>query len=261
MHLERLMSILEVVGQRGTARVTDICTALDLPRPTAYRLVKDLVEAGLLEPDTPGTFALGARIRRLAVSDTDDRHILDVAAPVLRAASDRLGVTFFLSSLRGRSVEIVHVEPPRTGVSYLHPGLGRRPLHACSCAKAVAAFAPIALIDPGFEARMRAYTEFTLTRLSDLEEDLADVRRRGWAECVEEIERGMCSVAAPLATSGDLALTSIGGAGSSRVMGAAFRAELGAELIELARQISARLIRARPQPASSIPSDGSGTQA
>ncbi|MFV1875701.1 helix-turn-helix domain-containing protein [Nioella sp.] len=50
MHLERLILILEIVGQKGTATVAEICTHSDLPKPTAYRLVQDLVGVGLLEP-------------------------------------------------------------------------------------------------------------------------------------------------------------------------------------------------------------------
>jgi len=48
MHLERLTFILEVVGQKGEATVTEICAHSDLPKPSAYRLVQDLVGVGLL---------------------------------------------------------------------------------------------------------------------------------------------------------------------------------------------------------------------
>ncbi|MEL0285858.1 MAG: helix-turn-helix domain-containing protein, partial [Paracoccaceae bacterium] len=41
MHLERLTFILEVVGQKGEATVTEICAHSDLPKPSAYRLVQD----------------------------------------------------------------------------------------------------------------------------------------------------------------------------------------------------------------------------
>ena len=38
MHLERLTSILEIVGQKGAATVAEICVHADLPKPSAYRL-------------------------------------------------------------------------------------------------------------------------------------------------------------------------------------------------------------------------------
>ena len=60
----------------------------------------------------------------------------------------------------------------------------------------------------------------------------------GFAECVEEIERGMCSVAAPLSQDGLGATMSIGSTGSTRVFDVAFRTKLGAELCRLAGQVS-----------------------
>ena len=130
------------------------------------------------------------------------------------------------------------METPTTGVSFLHPGLGPRPLHACSCSKAVAAFSEEPLLAEGLKGRLKSYTEFTKTRAEDLEAEFAVIRDRGYAECVEEIERGMCSVAVPLARGGPGASMSIGAAGSARVFSRAFRAEIGADLADMAGRLS-----------------------
>jgi DNA-binding IclR family transcriptional regulator len=241
MHLERLTAILEIVGQKGEATVTDICAHSDLPKPSAYRLVQDLVGVGLLEPVARGTFTIGSRLKRITQSDHSDRALLEMIAPTLKQAASKHGTAFFLSRLRGRSVEIIHVETPDTGVSYLHPGLGKRPLHACSCSKAVAAFSPDQLLSGDLEGRLRAYTEFTLTSVEDLKTEFETIRKRGFAECVEEIERGMCSVAAPLAPSGPGATMSIGATGSVRVFTPAFREKLGPQIAQIAHEMSANL--------------------
>jgi IclR family acetate operon transcriptional repressor len=241
MHLERLTFILEVVGQKGEATVADICAHSDLPKPSAYRLVQDLVSVGLLEPVARGQFTIGSRLKRITQSDHSDRALLEVIAPALKQAATQYGTAFFLSRLRGRSVEIVHVETPDTGVSYLHPGLGKRPLHACSCSKAVAAFSPDLYLTSDMEGQLRAYTEFTLTNVHDLEAEFETIRERGFAECVEEIERGMCSVAAPVAPSGPGATMSIGATGSVRVFTSAFREKFGPQVTQIAREVSASL--------------------
>ena len=241
MHLERLTLILEVVGQKGEATVADICAHSDLPKPSAYRLVQDLVAAGLLEPVAKGKFAIGARLKMIGQSDQSDQAILDVIAPALKQAAAETGAAFFLSRLRGKSVEIIHVETPDTGVSYLHPGLGKRPLHACSCSKAVAAFSPDLFLTAEMEGQLRAYTEFTLTNVKDLEAEFEAIRKLGFAECVEEIERGMCSVAAPLASSGPGATMSIGATGSVRVFTPSFRENLGPQIVQIASDMSRSL--------------------
>ena len=243
MHLERLTLILEIVGQKGEATVADICGHSDLPKATAYRLVQDLVGTGLLEPVARGGFMIGTRLKRVVQSDQSDETLIELVAPSLKQAAMTHGAAFFLSRLRGRAVEIIHVETPDTGVSFLHPGLGKRPLHACSCSKAIVAFSPEVLASQSLAGRLKAYTEFTLTRFEDLEAELEQIRGRGYAECVEEIERGMCSVAAPLGHTGPGATMSIGATGSTRVFSPAFRASIGEAMTQIARDIETGLYR------------------
>lgn len=247
MHLERLALILEIVGQKGEATVADICAHSDVPKPSAYRLVQDLAGAGLLDPVARGRFVVGNRLKRITETDLSDQILLDTIAPVLGQAADDHGAAFFLSRLRGRVVEIIHVETPDTGVSFLHPGLGKRPLHACSCSKAVAAFSPD--VAKTVAVRLKAYTEFTLTDHDDLEAEFGLIRKRGYAECVEEIERGMCSVAAPLGPSQHAPTMSIGATGSLRVFTPTFREKTGRELIRIADELEGRLGWGQLEPA------------
>jgi len=247
VHLERLALILEIVGQKGEATVADICAHSDVPKPSAYRLVHDLTGAGLLDPVAKGRFVVGNRLKRITATDLSDQVLIDAVAPVLREAANEHGAAFFLSRLRGNVVEIIHVETPGTGVSFLHPGLGKRPLHACSCSKAVAAFSPeVARTVAG---RLKAYTEFTLTEHDDLQAEFGLIRRRGYAECVEEIERGMCSVAAPLGPSESAPTMSIGATGSIRVFTPTFRETMGRDLMRIADELVGRLGCAASRPA------------
>ena len=255
MHLERLTMILEIVGQKGETTMADILAHSDLPRPSAYRLVSDLVGAGLIEPVAKGRFTIGTRLRRIVQSDASDAALINLVSPILKQAANAKGVAFFLSRLRGNAVEIIHVETPETGVSFLHPGLGKRPLHACSCSKAVLAFNPGLDVPKGLEGQLKAYTDVTLTRLEDLEAELETIRARGYAECVEEIERGMCSVAAPLGQTGFGSTLSIGATGSTRVFLPAFRSKLGTHIVALASEtyeklgaIDAQLTQDEPLP-------------
>ena len=237
MHLERLIIILEIVGQKGQATVAEICAHSGLPKPSAYRLVQDLVAAGLLDASTRGQFSLGTRLLQIAQRDHSDAALLDLIAPQLAAAAERFGAAFFLSRLRGRSVEIIHVETPQNGVSYLHPGTGKRPLHACSCSKAIAAISPDLVSKEALTGQLKAYTDLTITDFAALEAELSAIRMRGYAECIEELERGICSVAATLARRGPGATLSIGATGSTRVFTPETRKRIGNALLEMAQQL------------------------
>jgi len=241
MHLERLALILEVVGQKGRATVADICAQSDLPKPTAYRLVQDLVSSGFLETPARGQFALGTRLNNITLSDYSDPALLEVIAPVLTAAASEYGAAFFLSRLRGHWVEIIHVATPQTGVSYLHPGIGKRPMHACSCAKAIAAVSPSLLSHDELNGKLKQYTERTITNKTDLAHDLDTIRARGYAECVEELERGISSVATTLSKTGVGSTIAIGATASVRVFTPAMRVKIGQALTDMSRDLSSSL--------------------
>lgn len=244
MYLERVTLILEIIGQKGEATVADICAHSDLPKASAYRLVQDLVAVGLIEPVANGRFSVGSRLKRVLLTDQSDPALVEIIGPLLKQAASDKGVAFFLARLRGRAVEIIHVETPENGVSYLHPGLGKRPLHACSCGKAIVAFNNDLDLSAEIEKRLKAYTEFTLMSIDDLATELQAIRQSGYAECVEELERGMCSVAAPLPTSGVPGLDAtiaIGATGPVRVFTPKFRADIGAACIRLAKAASDKL--------------------
>lgn len=241
MYLERLTLILEIVGQAGRATVAEICAQSDLPKPSVYRLVQDLVASGLLESPSRGEFAIGTRMKRIALSDHSDHALTEIIAPVIARAANDFGAAFFLSRLRGNGVEIIHAATPETGVSYLHPGLGKRPLHACSCAKAIAALSPELWSHAALNGQLRSFTARTITSREKLDAEFAIIRARGYAECVEELERGISSVATTLTGTGIGATVSIGATASVRVFSPATRKTIGAALVAMAAELSSAL--------------------
>ena len=144
MHLDRLVSVLEAVARAGRAvSPVDVQRATNIPRPTCYRLLQSLAAYRLLdESDGESRYVIGDRLKRIAFLGQPDVDVCQAAAPALREAAIRIGEAVFLSRSRDRTVEIIHVETPVDAArSFVHPGLGNRPMHACSCSKAIAAFA------------------------------------------------------------------------------------------------------------------------
>jgi len=201
-------------------------------------LLRDLVDSGLLQLEPERRYSVGSRLKSIAAVDQSDRDIATIAAPLLRKAADDNGAAFFLSRARGTGVEIIHVETPSDNkVSYLHPGLGFRPMHACSCAKVVAAYSDQALLRKSLAGNLRAYTEFTHTDASDVEAEFEVIRQQGYAECVQEIELGICSVAAPVLQKQQNCTLSIGATGSLRRFSEDHRKQLGTRLKEYATRL------------------------
>ncbi|HHS82441.1 MAG TPA: IclR family transcriptional regulator [Devosia sp.] len=241
MHFERLIALLELIAAAGRpVSVAELQRATNLPRPTCYRLLQTLAQHRLIvAPNDDGRYLIGDRLIRIALLGTSDADICQAAAPVLRKAAAQLGDSVFLSRLRRGEVEIIHVEPPDDpSRPYIHPGLGRRPLHACSCAKAIAAFAEPAFQQQLLNDDLARFTEHTKTRPEDIRTELDSIVRKGYAECNQEIETGIASVAAPVRL-GNVGVTfSVGATGSARKFSTRYREKIGGKLTEISEEVS-----------------------
>ncbi|MDE0280703.1 MAG: IclR family transcriptional regulator [Gammaproteobacteria bacterium] len=248
MHLDRLISILEAIAIAGRPlSPTEVTLATGLPRPTCYRLLQTLAEHRLLDecPDSP-RYLIGNRLKRIFLLGNSDADVSQAAAPALKEAAIEFGEAVFFSRFKDKSVEIIRVETPiDTARSFIHPGLGKRPLHACSCSKAIAAFADDSFQQEILSSPLRAYTGKTKTQADKVEREFAEIRERGFAECVEEIEVGVSSVAVPIRL-GNLGVPfSVGATGPIRRFTDSHRQKIGQGLVDVANQIVASLQLAR----------------
>jgi len=246
MRLDRLLLVLEAIALAGKPlTAAEVHEMTELPVPTCYRLLQVLKQQRLLETAEHGNgFVIGARLRRIAELSATDKDLSTLAAPVLSSATERFGAAVFLSRFRQQGVSIIHVETPADAAqSYIHPGLGFRPMHACSCSKVIAAFADTSFRELILGGPKKAYTPQTLTQRKALEEEFQRIQKAGYAECVEEIEVGVSSVAAPVYSGDQGAVFSVGTIGSMRRFTTRHRHSVGRKLIGIANELSAILDR------------------
>lgn len=238
------MKLLESVALAGNPiSATQLQQITQLPLPTCYRALQALTEQEFLEdPGNNKRYVISRRVKRIAAIATTDTDASEKSAPLLLDATNRLGDTVFLSRFKNAGVSIIHVETPSDpAIAHIHPGLGYRPLHACSCSKAIAAFSDSSFQTSVLNGQMKAYTAQTHTDRSMLEREFEAIRKKGYAECVEELEVGVTSVAAPVQIAGHGALFSVGAIGPVRRLKPNYRKKLGNQLIELANEIEQML--------------------
>ena len=216
MQLERLINILEMTAAAGRpVSAARLQKATNLPRPTCYRLVQTLTNHRLLDVhDDEGRYVVGERLIRLASLGKSDIDVRRATAGAIREAAIHLGDATFLARLRNTQVEIIHVETPiDPEIPFVHPGLGLRPMHACSSAKAIAAFAGKDLQSHIFRNTFEKFNTNSHTRPDTLRNEFEKIRKDGFAVCDEEIQLGISSVAAPVRF-GDIGVTfSVGAVG------------------------------------------------
>lgn len=241
--LERGVDLLFLFVEASTLGVRDIAERLDVPVSTAYRFVRTLRDKGLLEQD-PATrkYQLGLRLLALETPILRQLDVRRVALPHMEALAQYCHETVQLTLRRGfQGVCIEIVESPEP--LRVAPSRGQSvPLHSGALAKAILAFLPRPEIDRYLTSGpLQRFTSHTITDPTRLGEELARIRKRGYAVSTQEVYVGAGGVAAPVFDSTRRAVASLGVSGPLHRLTGAKIAEIAPEVLRHAEKLSAEL--------------------
>lgn len=196
--LTRVMRILEVFATTPSPSIADVARAADLPVSTAHRLVREMVDHGLLERDDDRRLHMGVRLWELSVRSHRVLGLRDAALPYMEDLRAVVRHDVEISVLGG--TEVLYIE--RLGARGAVPNLARTaerlPLHACSAGHVLLAHAPADLQDVVLARPLEAYTPQTVTDPARLRRTLGTVRRLGYSVAPGLITPGAKGVAVPL---------------------------------------------------------------
>jgi DNA-binding IclR family transcriptional regulator len=195
------LAILDMFERdRPVIGLADIASRLDVHRSNASRLAATLASAGYLEPaGEPGKYRLAGKVAALGELAAVSTELRRATLPGLRDLVGELGETGHLAVLEGDEAVTVDVVDGWHSVR-MHSWVGKRsPAHCSSMGKALLAGLPpgeLAALYRG--TRLEARTPGSITSRRGLERALAEVRSHGYAQDLEELEAGLCCVAAPV---------------------------------------------------------------
>jgi len=244
--LNRYTEILEATAASGRpVSVSDLVRLSGLPRATVYRLASSLEKTGLLQKSGGGRFfEIGYRLRRLNCAGLPDQDIRNAVQDLMIRTACRWGETIFMGRLRGVEVELILAEVPRENArAHIYPGLGLRPLHACSSAKAILAFKPMEFVSSLVNEQSTRFTDRTITDLEDVICDLEATRIRGFGLCDEEIDAGVLSLAVPIIDQDCEPMFSLGLVGPAARMRRRGIEAMAQDLMEIATLSAVRIQR------------------
>jgi len=198
----RAVALLAAVATRGEAvPLGAIAEATRLPKPTAYRLLRELADGGWIvrEPVGAGGFSPGPRLERLALSLMEHGGSRTVRHSILARLVAELGETCNVTVLDGAQVLYRdRVESPSPLRAHLQPG-SRVPLHCTASGKLFLAELPKRRRDRLLEQiRFDRLTDHTLTDRAALEAQLHCIRKQRFAVDNEEYVAGLVCVAVPI---------------------------------------------------------------
>jgi DNA-binding IclR family transcriptional regulator len=197
--IERAFAVLGTLAD-GPIGVTEVAERTSLPKSTAARLLASLAREGAVE-QVPGDtrYRLGGRLATLAAGVLPTRSLVRLARPSLAELSAAVGEAAGLSVPEGELVHYIDQVDTPNPVSVRDWTGSRLPMHAVSSGQVLLAFRPVAALEHYLEQPLERFTERTLVDPDALQARLREVRRDGYAWVREEFDRGINSVAAPIA--------------------------------------------------------------
>lgn len=133
-------------GSDGALTMAQIAERTGIPQSTAYRLVGELVDLGLLERDGR-MLTLGMSIFELGQLASRRRSLREVALPFIADLREATHQTIHLAALDGIEVVYLEIVPAHNGPPLPSRVGGRLPAHATGVGKSMLAFSEPAVVD------------------------------------------------------------------------------------------------------------------
>ena len=231
----RLLKIFS--NERPEMSLAEISVSSGLNKTTTHRLLRALQSEALIERNAgTGAYSLGPGLMALGVQALSSSDLRRRVRPMLRKLAQQTGETATLEVPVENSMLILDEVAGRHVVGAAGNIGTRWPIHATSTGKVWLAFDESGIDRLG--ENLQALTPKTQISKDDLPALCAEIRRRGYAVTVDELEDGFTAVATVIRGAlGDIqGALSIGG--PTQRISAARRAEFGTVLCRAAAHLS-----------------------
>lgn len=207
--LERGIAVIRSFdAEHASQTLSDVAKRTGLTRATARRLLLTLTTLGYASSDGR-SFTLTPSVLDLGYAYLSSLNIQQIAQPFLEALNEEVRESSSISVLDGADVLYV-ARIPTSRIMTIALGIGTRlPAHCTSMGRVLLAELPADKVTELVGPTIEAHTEFTITDPEELERELAEIRRQGWALVDQELEIGLRSIAAPLRDSAGRAIAAI----------------------------------------------------
>lgn len=198
--LRKGLEVIDCFARRETWTLAELAAALDLSKPTIFRILHTLEEFGFLTKDADsGRYALGLRFHALGSAALRREHLRWQALPPLQDLAESTGETVHVGILHvWEAICVQAVEGTR--LIRMQAFVGKRtPAHASALGKVLLAHLPSPELDRLLAGCvLSGFTPNTLTDPDALRTELNRIRAQGWGMDNEEIETGLRCLGVPI---------------------------------------------------------------
>jgi len=248
--VKKVLQILEALRDAPEGlQLKDVAKQTAINKSTTYRLLAHLESAGYLFRNDAGFYTIGPNFVRLSAAPNFRDTLREICRPVLQKLWTTTGETVNLGILDGHEVLYVDViESPHNFRLASIVG-SRRPMYCTSLGKALTAFVPEERLEELLASiTFERSTPRTIIQRSKFRQELAKIRRRGYAVDDQEVVLGARCVAAPIFDAAGKVIAAISISGPVTRVNSQ-KIQVFASLVkECAASISARLPGSEPRP-------------
>lgn len=223
-------------ADRPELQLAELSHLAGLNKTTAHRLLQALVSESMLERNSAsGAYRLGPAVMALGLQAVSSGGLRVRARPLLKRLAEETGET---ATLEVAVEDTMLILDEMTGGRRVAAGgnVGTRwAMHATSTGKAIIAFTENGM--GRLPERLTPLTARTITDRQKLEAQLDEVRRRGFAETVDELEDGFTGVGTVVRSGAGEILAAMSICGPTQRLTESRRASLGATLCSVAGQL------------------------
>jgi len=196
----RLFAVLELASKMGMISAADVVYMLDLPRPTAHRMIATLEGLDFLQKmPLKGKYAVAPKLVGLASAILSSTIVYAPIQTLLSAVAQRTGETCGLALMAMGEVEYIASVLGQSPLTLQFQAGQKAPLHCTSSGQVFLAHQePEQLAKFLATGPWEATTEFTVTQPKVLAERLRKVKSQGYAMNDSEYISGVVGAAVPI---------------------------------------------------------------
>jgi IclR family acetate operon transcriptional repressor len=198
--LRRAFDILTAIASNSNGvSLTEVALRVDLPKSTVSRMLSTLVALGAVEKlGGREGFRIGQTILAMASHTGTARTLIAIARPKLQWLAQHSGETTTLCVPDG---DMAHYIDQANSPSFfqLRDWTGTHlPLHAAADGKLYLAFQPEPMTEAYLQRPMQLFTSTTIANAHAMQQEIAKIRKKGYAWDNGEYAAELIGVAAPI---------------------------------------------------------------
>jgi DNA-binding IclR family transcriptional regulator len=205
----KTIQVLNQLRKSGGGRITEIAAAVDMNKSTVHNHLSTLEEEEFVVRDGH-RYELSLRLLEFGGYLQAHHRLYRVARTELERLATRTGELVSITVEEyGRGVYLDCKRGDRAVNIDIYPGL-RRPLHATGFGKAILAYLPATRVDEIIARHgLTTETPATITGRERLDEQLNEIRDRGFAVDDEELISGLQCVGTPILSANETVLGAV----------------------------------------------------